>query len=98
MEWFGESLPSEQFRSPIGALLILKAHELVIVSYFNADPDLLHGWKVGFVSDPVGSTLSHLETVDLEESEPATGRELYPIIKTTDPQKCDIRVSDYLIA
>ncbi|MGY8778722.1 MAG: HD-GYP domain-containing protein [Longimicrobiales bacterium] len=82
---------------PIGTLVILDTHELAIVSHVNADPDLLHRPKVRVVSDAVGLPLAQPKTIDLAESDPATGRAVHLIIKTTDPQKYGIRVSDYLI-
>jgi hypothetical protein len=53
---------------------------------------------VRVISDPVGLPLSEIKTLDLAESDPATGAPRHQIIKTTDPQKYGIRVSDYLIA
>jgi HD-GYP domain-containing protein (c-di-GMP phosphodiesterase class II) len=83
---------------PVGTLVILDSHELAIVSHVNPDPDLLHRPKVRVISDPVGLPLPEPKTVDLAESDPTTGRAVRQIIKTTDPQKYGIRVSDYLIA
>lgn len=83
---------------PVGTLVILDSHELAIVAQVNPDPDLLHRPKVRVISDPVGLPLSEPKTVDLAESDPATGQPRHQIIKTTDPQKYGIRVSDYLIA
>jgi len=83
---------------PVGTLVILDTHELAIVSHVNADPDLLHRPKVRVISDPVGLPLAEPKTIDLAQSDPATGRAVHQIIKTTDPQKYGIRVSDYLIA
>jgi hypothetical protein len=83
---------------PVGTLVILDSHELAIVSQVNSDPDLLHRPRVRVISDPVGLPLSEPKTVDLADSDPATGRAIHQIIKTTDPQKYGIRVSDYLLA
>jgi HD-GYP domain-containing protein (c-di-GMP phosphodiesterase class II) len=83
---------------PVGTLVILDSHELAVVSQVNPDPDLLHRPKVKVISDPVGLPLTEPKTVDLAESDPATGQPRHQIIKTTDPQKYGIRVSDYLIA
>ena len=83
---------------PVGTLVILDSHELAVVSQVNPNPDLLHRPKVRIISDPVGLPLSEPKTVDLAESDPATGVALHQIIKTTDPQKYGIRVSDYLIS
>jgi HD-GYP domain-containing protein (c-di-GMP phosphodiesterase class II) len=83
---------------PVGTLVILDTHELAVVAQVNADPELLHRPKVRVISDPVGLPLSEPKTIDLAEADPATGAPRHQIIKTTDPQKYGIRVSDYLIA
>ena len=83
---------------PVGTLVILDTHELAIVSHVNPDPDLLHRPKVKVISDPVGLPLPEPKLIDLAQSDPATGSAVHQIIKTTDPQKYGIRVSDYLIS
>jgi HD-GYP domain-containing protein (c-di-GMP phosphodiesterase class II) len=82
---------------PVGTLVILDTHELAVVAQVNPDPELLHRPKVKVISDPVGLPLSEPTTIDLAETDPATGAPKHQIIKTTDPQKYGIRVSDYLI-
>ncbi len=83
---------------PVGTLVILDTHELAVVSQVNPDPELLHRPKVKVISDPVGLPLAEPITLDLADDDPATGAPVRQIIKTTDPQKYGIRVSDYLIA
>ncbi len=83
---------------PVGTLVILDTHELAVVAKVNPDPDLLHRPVVRVISDPVGLPLAEPKAVDLAAPDPATGRPARQIIKTTDPQKYGIRVSDYLIA
>jgi HD-GYP domain-containing protein (c-di-GMP phosphodiesterase class II) len=82
---------------PVGTLVILDTHELAVVAQVNPDPELLHRPRVKVISDPVGLPLSEPKTLDLAEADPATGGPRHQIIKTTDPQKYGIRVSDYLI-
>ncbi|HKJ01322.1 MAG TPA: HD domain-containing phosphohydrolase [Longimicrobiales bacterium] len=82
---------------PVGTLVILDTHELAVVSEVNKDPDLLHRPKVKVISNAMGVPLAEPVTVDLALDDPATGRAARTIIKTTDPQKYGIRVSDYLI-
>ncbi len=81
---------------PIGTLCILDTHELAVVSEVNKDPDLLHRPKVKVISDAMGVPLAEPVTLDLAQLDPATGQPARGIIKTTDPQKYGIRVSDYL--
>ena len=81
---------------PVGTLVILDTHEMAVVSQVNSDPDLLHRPTVRVISDPVGLPLAEPKTVDLAQNDPS-GAPIHQIIKTTDPQKYGIRVSDYLI-
>lgn len=83
---------------PVGTLVILDSHELAVVAHANPDPTLLHRPKVRVISDSMGLPLPEPVTLDLAVDDPSTGRPLRHIIKTTDPQKYGIRVSDYLIA
>jgi HD-GYP domain-containing protein (c-di-GMP phosphodiesterase class II) len=83
---------------PVGTLVILDTHELAIVAQVNKDAGLLHRPIVRVISDPVGLPLPLPKTLDLSENDPVTGAPRRQIIKTTDPQKYGIRVSDYLIA
>ncbi|MDH3272485.1 MAG: HD domain-containing protein [Gemmatimonadota bacterium] len=83
---------------PVGTLVILDSHELAVVAQVNPNPDLLHRPKVKVISDPVGLPLAEPKTVDLADVDPATGKAVHQIIKTTDPQKYGIRVSDYLMS
>jgi HD-GYP domain-containing protein (c-di-GMP phosphodiesterase class II) len=83
---------------PVGTLVILDTHELAVVAQVNPDPDMLHRPRVRVISDPVGIPLPEPLTLDLAQNDPATGAPIRQIIKTTDPQKYGIRVSDYLIA
>jgi len=81
---------------PIGTLVILDSLELAVVSGVNADPQRLHQPRVKVISDPMGVPVSDPVTLDLSELDASTGRPVKQIIKTTDPQKYGIRVSDYL--
>jgi hypothetical protein len=83
---------------PVGTLVILDSHELAVVAQANPDPDLLHRPTVRVISDPMGVPLSEPITLDLARNDPSTGSAIRQIIKTTDPQKYGIRVSDYLMA
>jgi len=82
---------------PVGTLVILDSFELAVVSEVNKNPDLLHRPKVKVISDSMGVPLTEPLILDLAEADPATGAPARTIIKTTDPQKYGIRVSDYLM-
>jgi HD-GYP domain-containing protein (c-di-GMP phosphodiesterase class II) len=81
----------------VGTLVILDTRERGVVSQVNPDPDLLHRPTVRVISDPMGVPLAEPLSVDLAKVDPATGVRR-TIVKTTDPQKYGIRVSDYLLA
>ena len=81
---------------PIGTLVILDSMELAVVSATNPDPTKLHLPKVRVISDNMGVPLAEPRGVDLAEVGP-DGGPVRTILKTTDPQKYGIRVSDYLI-
>ncbi len=82
---------------PIGTLVILDTLEMGVVAGVNRDPDKLHLPVVKVISDSMGVPLAEPVTLDLSRVDPATGKPIRTIIKTTDPQKYGIRVSDYLI-
>jgi HEAT repeat protein len=82
---------------PVGTLVILDTRELGVVAQVNPDLSLLHRPTIRLISDPQGRPLARPLTVNLSKSDPATGQ-VRKIIKTTDPQRYGIRVSDYLLA
>jgi HD-GYP domain-containing protein (c-di-GMP phosphodiesterase class II) len=81
---------------PVGTLVILDTFELAIVAETNPNVEKLHLPKVKVISDQMGMPLASPVLVDLAEFDPATEKPTRSIIKTTDPQKYSIRVSDYL--
>jgi HD-GYP domain-containing protein (c-di-GMP phosphodiesterase class II) len=82
---------------PIGTLVILDTLEMAVVAGVSKDPDRLHQPLVKVISDPMGAPYPEPRTLDLAEIHPGTGEPVRTIIKTTDPQKYGINVSDYLI-
>ncbi len=82
---------------PIGTLVILDSMEMAVVAGVNKDPNRLHQPVVKVISDSLGVPLSDPVTLDLSEVDPGTGTPVRNIIKTTDPEKYGVRVSDYLI-
>jgi hypothetical protein len=81
---------------PIGTLSILDTGELAVVVAPSPNPEELHRPLVRIVSDASGRKLPEPPLVDLSEEDPATGRPLRTIVKTTDPDKYNITVSDYV--
>jgi HD-GYP domain-containing protein (c-di-GMP phosphodiesterase class II) len=75
---------------PVGSLVILDTYELGVVVKANQDPNHYHQPIVKVISDEMGVPIDDPRSVDL-----STGK--HTIIKTTDPQKYGVRVSDYLI-
>ena len=82
---------------PIGTLVILDTMEMAVVSGVNKDPNKLHMPVVRVISDPLGVPLPEPRSLDLSEVDPATGTAVHNIIKTTDPERYGVKVSDYLI-
>ena len=75
---------------PVGTLVILDTLELAVVSKTNPEVAHLHQPLVKIISDHMGVPLTTPLQVDLALDDRV-------IIKTTNPQKYGIRVSDYLM-
>ncbi|MBT8397632.1 MAG: HD domain-containing protein [Gemmatimonadetes bacterium] len=82
---------------PIGTLVILDSMEMAVVSAVSKDPEKLHKPMVKVISDSLGVPLAEPVTLDLSAVDPGTGAPPRNIIKTTDPEKYGVRVSDYLV-
>jgi len=82
---------------PIGTLVILDTLEMAVVSGVNEDPEKLHQPTVKVISDPMGLPLSEPKTLDLSVTDPASGQPVHSVIKTTDPERYGVKVSDYLL-
>jgi HD-GYP domain-containing protein (c-di-GMP phosphodiesterase class II) len=82
---------------PVGTLAILDTHELAVVTQRHPDPKKVHQPLVRIISDPFGSMLAAPIDADLSEVDPTSGRPKRTVVKTTDPDRYGIRVSDYFI-
>jgi hypothetical protein len=82
---------------PVGTLCILDTQELALVVGRNPDPHRVHQPIVKVISNDMGIMLAEPITADLGETDPATGRLVRTILKTTDPDRYGIKVSDYFI-
>ena len=81
---------------PSGTLVVLDTFELAVVLAANPDPEMLSRPRVVIVSDGRGNLLQPPLETDLA----ATGSDAQftrTIIKTADPERYGIRVSDYII-
>jgi HD-GYP domain-containing protein (c-di-GMP phosphodiesterase class II) len=80
---------------PIGTLVILDSYELAVVCGVHREAEKLHLPMVKVISDAMGAPLPQPRLIDLSQTDDG-GQPLRQILKTTDPQKYGIRVSDYL--
>lgn len=82
---------------PIGSVVILDNYELAVVVAPSTQPEHQNQPVVRVIYDELGLPLDVPRTLDLTETDPATGRPLRAIIKTTDPEKYGINVRDYFV-
>lgn len=82
---------------PVGSVVILDSFELAVVTQRNPRPESLHQPIVQVIYDPLGVRVDPPRTLDLAEPDPATGKPLRSIIKTTDPDQYGINVGDYFV-
>ncbi len=81
---------------PVGTLVVLDTFELAVVMRTNPDPKRLHQPEVKLLADTMGVPLSTPTLCRLDELDPSTGEPRRTIIKTTDPERYGIRVSDFV--
>lgn len=81
---------------PVGTLAVLDTFELAIVVRTHSDPGRLHQPSVRLLTDPAGNRLQDAPTVDLSEMDPGGKGPRRSILKTLDPRRYGIRVSDYV--
>jgi len=82
---------------PVGSVVILDTFELAVVCQTNPNPECLHQPIVKVIYDSLGVPLVPPRTLDLSETDPATGKPRRSIIKTTDPERYGINVGDYFV-
>ena len=81
---------------PVGTFVVLDTFELAIVHSVNPNPEKMSRPIVRVVTDDRGNVLIPGTLVDLAAQD-ASGAYLKTIIKTGDPEKYGIRVSDYFL-
>jgi HD-GYP domain-containing protein (c-di-GMP phosphodiesterase class II) len=81
---------------PVGTLVLLDTFELGVVSAVNPLPEMLARPIVKVISDPMGNLTPTAALVDLaDRTEDGTYRRT--IIKTENPDRYGVRVSDYFV-
>lgn len=81
---------------PSGTLVVLDTFELAVVISANSNPEMLSRPRVVIVSDGRGNLLQPPLETDLAATV-ADGQFARTIIKTADPDRYGIRVSDYVV-
>lgn len=82
---------------PVGSVVILDNYELAVVVAPGSGPEHHHQPVVRVIYDEMGLPIDVPRTLDLSEVDPASGRPMRAIIKTTDPEKYGINVRDYFV-
>ncbi|MGH7501237.1 MAG: HD-GYP domain-containing protein [Longimicrobiales bacterium] len=82
---------------PVGTLAILDTFELAVVVARNPDTRRIHQPVVKVICDSMGIMMANPVTVDLAESDAETQKAKRTIVKTVDPDRFGIRVSDYIL-
>jgi hypothetical protein len=82
---------------PVGTLVVLDTFELAVVRAANPNPEFISRPSVAVISDALGNLLDPPRAVDLAIQRP-DGQFARTIIKTADPERYGIRVSDYLVS
>jgi HD-GYP domain-containing protein (c-di-GMP phosphodiesterase class II) len=82
---------------PVGSAVILDTFELAVVTARNPRPEAMHQPIVQVIYDSMGVRVEPPRTIDLAETDPATGKPERTIIKTTDPERYGIHVGDYFV-
>jgi HD-GYP domain-containing protein (c-di-GMP phosphodiesterase class II) len=82
---------------PVGTLAILDTLELAVVTAGQRDLRKLHQPVVRVISDSMGIPLSEPATLDLSDTDPASGLPIRTIIKTVEADRYGVQVSDYLL-
>jgi hypothetical protein len=81
---------------PVGTLVVLDTLELSLVHAPNPNPEMMSRPIVRIITDFQGNLLYPGELVDLSMQN-GSGAFIKTIIRTADPQRYGIRVSDYFV-
>ena len=81
---------------PVGTVVILDTGEMGVVAAPNPNPKALNRPLVRIIANPDGERLGDGPIRDLTEVDPATGKPSRSIVRSTDPERYKIKVSDYV--
>jgi hypothetical protein len=82
---------------PVGTLVLLNTGEIGLVCKVNPDFSQLLQPKVKIIADENGNKIDG-NIIDLVERDQHTDKPKRMIVKSLDPEKYDIQVSDYFLA
>ncbi len=82
---------------PIGTLVVFNTRELGIITESKSEVTFLLRPKVKLVTDRMGNKIDG-KIVDLTEMDPETMEYKRTIVKSLDPHKYNIQISDYFLA
>ena len=82
---------------PVGSVVSLDTGEIGVVFDLNVEKPFILRPKVKIIADRDGNKIDG-PIADLSEKDLETGRYLRTILMDVDPDKYDIRVSDYFLA
>ena len=81
---------------PLGTLVLLETNEMGIVTKIHEDAELIDRPLVCLISYSNGEYRKG-KVVDLRETDEATGKYKWTIVKTLDPNEYNINVAEFLI-
>ena len=81
---------------PVGTLVLLNSGEIGLVTEVHPDLTQLLQPKVKIIADKNGNKTDG-NIIDLAERDPDSDKPMWTIVKSLDPEKYNIRVSDYFL-
>ena len=81
---------------PVGTLVLLHTNEIGVVFEINMEPAFVNRPKVKLITNKNGKKLDG-DVVDLTEIDPGKNQYKRTIIKSLEPHKYDVQVSDYFL-
>ena len=81
---------------PLGTLVLLDTNEMGIVTKIHEDPELIDRPEVCLISYSEGE-YRRGKVVDMAETDEATGKYKWTIMKTLDPNEYNINVAEFLL-